>query len=385
MWSWLFGDKETKNEESKTNLPRPGQPGKPRKQQWVQDGKGGWIRSDSFGTSTTTALVTLLEPLAVQTATTLVASLLTSKQQSKESIVHSLGDNASPQLDGSPEDPASSLPGNQGQDALAAYQQQLTRTGSELQAALEKWKLLKEQIIGDDMDLKRYANEAVLVRHHQSVLESIRNFFRHLFEKIKEDLEPADLELHEMLDKAHQEVQGLCEHLDESCKLLKDTSTSEENQHKISIDMCNTSMTIINDLIGMVDNIQSEIKYCLEAEKITENAAKKLILLAILIVTKIPLPDIELTFSDSYRNFLYNEIEETKKSIDIFESDVIRALKLAMAEIKKKELEWEESRKHVEARPLSESGKLVVFKPQSDVSVNTTSAQEVKHTITNSM
>lgn len=346
MFRWIWGSgnndegkKEVKEAEKPVVRVAPEEKGRVR---WVLHEQGFYVKDTK---STTAALMTAVattpqtSPLVVrvnQSASNQQESSLVTSRIPPRSEIPSRMDADIPSL------PSESDPVllDTSEDALGAYQEQLRKHAAALQGVLEKWKLEKEKIIGDDLDLQRYANVKRITANY-SVMHGIRAFFENLFTSLKDDLEPASDELHGLLDKAHGAVQALCLELEDLSKALNDSSKSAHERHKICIDMCNVGMEIAEDMIKLVDNIRAELEYCLRFEKISEKAAVQLIELAILIVTKIPVPEMDFNFSSSYRNFLYNEIQQEKKAIDRFETDVLGALRRAMAIIVTQEKKWE--------------------------------------------
>ncbi|VVC75132.1 hypothetical protein AQUSIP_04090 [Aquicella siphonis] len=335
IFGWNQEEKKPDEKPLKRAIPQ-----KRDKPLWIPDGKGGYVKST---TSTAAALMSLAvtqpqDPLPQSYIKEFEPDAGLPQANTRVQAVQSSAvrmDRDEPAQPGEPDhgQVVTSL------DALGGYQEQLVKQGAELQVTLEKWKREKEKIIGDDMDLQRYASVKKINANH-SVVHGIRAFFENLFEALKADLEPASDELHDLLEKTHAAVQSLCNELHDLSQALKDGNKSAHERHKICIDMCNISMEITEDMIKLVDNIQAELNHCLRWEKISEKAAVQLIALAILIVTKIPVPEMDFNFSSSYRNFLYNEIEQEKVAIDRFETDVKGALRRAMALVTAEERDW---------------------------------------------
>ena len=233
-------------------------------------------------------------------------------------------------------DPVEESQDNANTDALSRWQDELQREVKELQNKLEAWKKLKEDVIAKDVDLQNYANTHLLdMKAHQSVLNNVKMFFKKIFEKIKEYVEPAKYELHDVLTETHQQVQALCDSLVSLCDQLNDSDKSEKEKNKIKIDVCNVSMQILENQIQLINNVRAELDYCLSSEQISEEAAWKLVQLAVLIAAKIPVPDLPFNLNSVYRNFLYNETTGEKQELDIEETDVGGELKRAMDEVSK--------------------------------------------------
>jgi len=267
--------------------------------------------------------------------------------------------------------------------SLDGYQKKLKQVGGALQLSLWQWERLKEEIIGVDTYLPKYANTSKTTIMGKKVLSSVLEFFQHLFNRIKKDIEPADQELHDLLEKTHDEVQDLCDQLEASAHVLKDSSKSEEEKRKISVEMCNVSIEIITNLIRMISNIQTELTYCLMFEKITENIARELVLLVNLVVTKIPLPDFDFNFSDAYRNFLYNEIKGEKEEISTFETDIRGRLRRAMHEIERQKTGRNEvGLENVSHKTRSQANKSVFFQEKNHVPTPSTPLHVEEHGIT---
>lgn len=305
---WIWGEEPQEPEVKKIEKPKP-QPAV----KWVSDGVGGYVKATH---------ASVAKQLIRNTQSVSSPQLPTTQTPNATPM---LGRNLSDENSTTDEPVA---------DALLDYQVELTKTAKELQDNLTKWKQLKEDVIGNDDILRMYKPEKNNTAG-KNVLGGVGDFFNHLWEKIKAALEPANLELHDLLENTHSDVQVLCDHLAADALELKKTD-SDEQCRKLKVDMCNTSIAIIEDLITFVDNIQRELQYCLRCEMVTEKMAVHLAQLAVLIVTKIPLPDFDFNLSGSYRNFLYNEIGEEKKAIDIFETDVKGTLAKALRTIKER-------------------------------------------------
>lgn len=226
-----------------------------------------------------------------------------------------------------------SFPVDNAQDALSAYQSELARTMTELQASLTKWMDKKVEIIGGDSELTRYAESLIASHPGSDLIAGINAFFDQIFVDIKSDLVPASTELHRLLEVAHSHVQSLCDHIDASCQKLDEKDRAPEEKRRLCIDICNDSILIVNDLITMTENMEDELEYCLKFEGMSEEVAKSLVQLLVLIVVKVPMPELDFNFKPSYRHFLYNEIEGEKKEIELFETNVKGHLAHAMKEI----------------------------------------------------
>lgn len=300
MLRWLLGWDDSKKQQDKKSI-------KPA-QRWVSDDQGGYVKH-----STARAIASFAGEAAAQQAPKLGAGVDGLK-------VNGFSDESSFPIEGV-------------QDALSAYQAELTSTMADLQASLTKWMDKKVEIIGSDTDLTRYADSLNHSHPGTDLIAGIKAFFAQIFENIKTDFIPASTELHQLLEVAHSHVQSLCDHIDTSCQKLDDKEKSSEEKRRICIDICNDSIQIVNDLIAMIENIQDELDYCLKSEGLTEQAAKTLVQLIVLIVVKVPMPELDFNFKSSYRHFLYNEIEGEKKEIELFETDVKGHLAHAMQEI----------------------------------------------------
>ncbi|MBX3709870.1 MAG: hypothetical protein KIT56_04745 [Gammaproteobacteria bacterium] len=334
MFRWIFG----KSKEQPFVMPEHV---KPRKPQWEPDGQGGY-RKIGIPTVTTTAAT---------------LTLLADASQLKPSVVTTVSNTPSlNDADSSFPDDARPIPNYENVDALEGYLEELAMLGSGFQRSLQAWKEKKIKIIGDDESLKEklkininYPESNV----EQGVLRVIREFFENIFRSLKEDIEPANMELHELLDNVAPEVEVLCHHLEEECSKLQDNSRTQEAQRLTCIGICDTSIEINEALIKMVNHIRAELIYCLHAEQVAEQVAKQLILTSLMILTKIPFPDLSFTFNAAYRSFLYNEITKEKIEIDKFETNVRGELREAMQKIVTEENKWLESKKKAELTTLS--------------------------------
>lgn len=349
--SRLFGYGQ--DNEKETQKPKPSQNHSSNNSYWIPDGNGNYVKVGGLMASA---------PVSKSTTATAIKSL-TNNTPSDISPSEKTGSKSILSIDANPGgfsfqlnklSDDDSLPSNQNLDALGNFQVELTKTAASLQSFLEKWKALKQEVIGGDSGLLQYAS----VKKEgagSTVSQGMAIFFTNFFGKIRKFLEPADAELHELLTETHEQVQELCVRLELASVKLKDTSNSEEDARKICIDMCDISMEINNHLITMIDNIQAELSTCLKFEKIGEQAAKQLILFLVLMATKIPVTDLNCDFSESYRNFLFNEIEKEKIELEHFETDVIGELLKIMNEIKKQQVVWVEARTKAEEQKKLES------------------------------
>lgn len=313
MLRWLLG--WGGNQDQNSNTKKAIQPA----QRWRSDGQGGYIKH--AGDSTAAAIASFAGEQALAQPRTPVLSAGFSKK-------------------GLVED--DSFPADNAPDALSAYQEELVRTAADLQASLAKWMDKKVEVIGGDPALTQYAAQA-RVHPGADLIAGINAFFKQLFENIKADFVPASTELHHLLDEAHGHVQKLCDHLDVSCQKLDEAGRTAEEKRRVCIDICNDSIQIVNDLIAMINNIEEELDYCLKFEGLTEEAARKLAQLIVLIVLKVPMPELDFNFKSTYRHFLFNEIEGEKKEIELFETDVKGHLAHAMKEIGLQEQVWEKA------------------------------------------
>ncbi len=322
---WLFGPTKPEKDEAKAEAITPEITKAAR---WVSTGNGSYVKVLSATTEQPAS-----EPVSdkLQTSGKSAESLSNSDEHDKKT-----NDEHDEKTNNSTNDAI----GIYGNDAISLYQSQLDNAILTEREKLAKWKQVKEEIIGSDKTLNSYPSNRNIDVHHNAK-NAIASYFKKLFNQIKESVLPANMDLHHLLEKAHNEMKSLYDHLEVSCTTIREHK-SEAEQRKMTVDMCDTSIDIINDRIQMLDEIRNEINYCLKFEIITEAVASAIFELGLFVILKMPIPKLNFDFSDTYRHTLYGKIIDEKKEIDKFETDVSGLLNRGMTIIQLLEKGWEE-------------------------------------------
>ncbi|MBV9575641.1 MAG: hypothetical protein JO149_03355 [Gammaproteobacteria bacterium] len=202
-------------------------------------------------------------------------------------------------------------------DALSRYQHELSKKAAELQKTLEKLQEFKIKILEKNVVLEAYADDLSEEREKikSNALNSMQAFLDYLMQNVKAGLWPADNVLNNLLESSDKEMAFLFRQLNADNNALDDKDKSEEEKQRICLEMFNLNILIVEDLLKLIANIQAELKYCVEIEKISAKAIEYLAEITIRMVLNVALPNLNLDFSEFYHHFLSNEISNEKKSI----------------------------------------------------------------------
>lgn len=211
----------------------------------------------------------------------------------------------------------------QQKDALSDYQNELSNTISTLKNKLEKLEQFKAALLLNDAALNNdnHAVHADKEKMCENSMNSITQFFQNMFNAIKADLQPADNELNNLLEKSHKEMQVLFQQLKADSDALQDNAKSREEKRKICLDMFNLNIAIIRNLLNLITDVQAELQYCLDCESLGEKAMQYIVAIVVRMVLQVPLPSLEGDFSDIYRHILTNEIASEKSKLEIVAAD----------------------------------------------------------------
>lgn len=204
-------------------------------------------------------------------------------------------------------------------DPLGAFQMQLKNKESEFYQELEIWKKHREY---------EFSTASLALKHlaeHDPVLhKKVKGIFSRIWGAIKKALEPANMELDDLMDEAGVHLTELKDHLNELCKALKERSDSPMNDEikKIRIDICDTSIIMLNEMIVLINDIAKEIEYCLKSESTAEIVADELFDTIVRIILGLPMPNFNVDLNNPYRHFLYDEVSEEKGRLELEETEL---------------------------------------------------------------
>lgn len=198
-------------------------------------------------------------------------------------------------------------------DLLGAFQCQLKTKEAAFMKELEDWKKHRE------LEFSTAGQELQHLHTCDSVVQKkIKDIFSRLLHTIKRSLEPANLAIDDLMDGTQPHLNELRDHLNELCQAL----IKDEGNKKIRIDICDTSIIMLNELIVLMNDVSAHIEYCLKSEGITEVMVNSLLDIMAIIILGIPAPEFNVNLSSAYRDFLYREINEEKERLELCETEL---------------------------------------------------------------
>ena len=141
---------------------------------------------------------------------------------------------------------------------------------------------------------------------------------------IKRSLEPANMELDDLMDNAQPHLNELKDHLNVLCRLLVENAgvESADEIKKIRIDICDTRIVVLSELIVLANDTVKELEYCLKAEAYAEFAAREVFDTVVRLILGMPVPNFNVNLSNPYRDFLYSEVKEEKMRLELCETEL---------------------------------------------------------------
>jgi hypothetical protein len=210
------------------------------------------------------------------------------------------------------------------QDGISEFTERLDAEKAILTRLMNEWIQHKKDVMGHDMPHPDHPHEVQCAKETEEKVKSLVKLF---FHRIKCYFQSAQSYLH---DEIQREVVGhmqpLRQHINALCEQANDISRSEDERRGIVIHICNASIVLLNELNGLVEDVDTELKYCLKAEQQAEKAAKFGINAGLLLLSGIigmMIPPVNFNLNENYRHFLSNEIQGEKAELicDITEEE----------------------------------------------------------------
>lgn len=213
-----------------------------------------------------------------------------------------------------------------GPDALSNFQAELVAIKNNLVKKLDAWEKQRIEIFGEGR-----SDNPILLQNQQGQINPISQLFKNIWFEIKKWIGPAHQSLHELLTKnAGFHIQELDQHLQSLCEEFKKTAENDAEKVKtIKIEICNTCITVLSELIALTEDFTNEIVYCLKREELGETVARALLMMLSTQIVPTLTRQIDFGFKDQYRIFLNNHIRTDEVDFYFIENETEGTLKKA--------------------------------------------------------
>ena len=220
-------------------------------------------------------------------------------------------------------------------DALDRFLKGIAKLKNDLPKMINEWEKLGEVIIEENTELREY--NIHIAEKNNEILHAVKenkSYFANFIEILKQDMEPADLELHQQLQTTHDHVQQLFAFLENGCNDVEDTTKTDQEKRKRCLDMQHISIQLLKELQDTSEKIESELNYCLMFEEITASVVWRSLRFFIFAHSGLSIPEFDIGCKTGYRSILYREIKKEKEEFDILKTQIGMLLQKTMNTIK---------------------------------------------------
>lgn len=166
-------------------------------------------------------------------------------------------------------------------------------------------------------DHKRKLPAATPIQHLIATQQiSLKTIFSDVLETLQTFVRTTDKNLDGLIDQIKPKVTNLCNDLHATCSEVLKDDLSEPQKIQLEHHICDNCLTMLNDLIGFIKDVKAQINVSLKIEEIGEQIALHIARFVVLLLTDLPLPNIDFKISGLYRKFLYREIEPEARTIN---------------------------------------------------------------------
>lgn len=142
-----------------------------------------------------------------------------------------------------------------------------------------------------------------------------------LFNELQSLIFSADWTLHVLFKTTQPHILTLCKDLNQACEKLSrfEGALTEEaiaQKNMLKLQICHLSVEILEALRVLINDVQREIIWCVQFEKLGESVAIAFAEFALNMLVRIPLPAFNFSINPFYREFLYHEIQSQKVQLE---------------------------------------------------------------------
>jgi len=189
-----------------------------------------------------------------------------------------------------------------------------------------EWDLRKAELLEQNPSLNSlpHMGDTVIVDKHHSIVLTFLKATRNA-------ILPADYEIQEIINEANAEIEERIRQLEIVCQKANDFTLSDEEYNNARLEICNDSLSILDNEMVLLNGIKAELQYSIDFEKMTETIVGSLVRLAILVYTKVPIPSTGFSLNSEYKNYLFNKIQGEMNELTDIKAVIENEMKRAKA------------------------------------------------------
>jgi len=166
---------------------------------------------------------------------------------------------------------------------------------------------------------KRHPEAAKLPEEYKNLLsEQFADIFKTLFEGLKERILPVEHEVRDIINESNRLLVVKFKEIDEMRKQVRDKKLSSEERTVVKANIYNEMIAILEIQIEMLRNVKDQIQLSIENQSMSESLGSALINCVTLVVTKVTVPSVNVTFSDNYSDYVFEEVKDEVDALELY-------------------------------------------------------------------